>query len=202
MLIVARHGRTESNALGLLLGHADPPLDALGRVQAQAIGAAVGRVDRVISSPLVRARLTAEMAAGGAENIEIDERLIELDYGEIDQKPMAELDAGFWVQWRANIDFAPPGGESLSSLGKRVRSFFDDLSRETSPSDDVLVVTHVSPIKAVMAWTLGVGDEVGWRCFVQPAALMRIALDGSQPSLRSFNETAHLMDIEEPTAGN
>jgi broad specificity phosphatase PhoE len=197
MLVVARHGRTESNASGLLLGHADPPLDALGRAQARAVGSAVGRVDRVITSPLSRALVTAQIAVGEGMNIEVDDRLIELDYGQIDQTPIADVDSEFWERWRRDIDLAPPGGESLSSLGTRVRSFFDELASETGPTDKVLVVTHVSPIKAAMAWTLDVGDEVGWRCFVQPAALMRVGLDGSTPSLRSFNEIAHLADVVE-----
>jgi broad specificity phosphatase PhoE len=192
MLIVARHGRTESNASGLLLGRADPPLDDVGRAQARALGVVAGRADRVIASPLARARVTAEIAGSDTIDVEIDDRLVELDYGDLDQTPIADLDHQFWTRWRANIEFAPPGGESLAALGARVRGFFDELVEQTAPTEDVLIVTHVSPIKAAMAWSLGVGDEVGWRCFVQTAAIMRIGLGAGLPSLRSFNETAHL----------
>ena len=82
MLIVVRHGRTDANASGLLLGRRlDPGLDALGEQQAAALAAAVPRPARVISSPLQRTRQTA--AAFGCP-VEVDERWIELDYGALD----------------------------------------------------------------------------------------------------------------------
>ena len=60
MLYVVRHGRTAANASGLLLGHLDPDLDDLGVRQARLLAAALGPVDRVVSSPLARTRQTAE----------------------------------------------------------------------------------------------------------------------------------------------
>jgi broad specificity phosphatase PhoE len=54
------------------------------------------------------------------------------------------------------------------------------------------VVSHVSPIKAAVAWALGVGDEITWRMWVAPASITRIGCSGPAPSLRSFNELAHL----------
>jgi broad specificity phosphatase PhoE len=57
---------------------------------------------------------------------------------------------------------------------------------------DVVVVTHVSPIKAAVAWALGVGDEVAWRMWVGPASITRIGVADAVPSLRSFNEIGHL----------
>ena len=59
MLFVVRHGRTAANASGLLLGRLDPDLDELGVRQAAAAAAALGTVDRVVSSPLLRTRRTA-----------------------------------------------------------------------------------------------------------------------------------------------
>ena len=53
MLFVVRHGRTAANASGLLLGRLDPDLDELGVRQATAAAAALGSVDRVVSSPLL-----------------------------------------------------------------------------------------------------------------------------------------------------
>ena len=84
-LIVVRHGRTEANASGLLLGHADPPLDDRGRTQALALATALPPPARVVSSPLRRARQTA--GAFGT-SVEIDERWIELDYGTFDGQPV------------------------------------------------------------------------------------------------------------------
>ena len=188
MLIVVRHGRTEANARGLLLGRADPSLDAVGREQALAVARALPDTARVVSSPLARCRETA--AAFGLP-VDIDDRWIELDYGEWDGRPVSEVPAATWQAWRADPGFAPPGGESLSALGHRVSEAADDLATGAI-EDDTVVVTHVSPVKAAVAWALGAGDEVAWRTFVSQAAITRVAVGDRGPVLTSFNETGHL----------
>jgi broad specificity phosphatase PhoE len=188
VLLVVRHGRTASNARGLLLGRADPPLDPLGEAQAASLAAVAARASRVVCSPLRRARATAE-ALG--RPVTVDERWLELDYGEWDQRPVAAVGAAEWARWRADPGFAPPGGESLAALGARVRSACDDVAEEARDVD-VVVVTHVSPIKAAVGWALGVGDEVAWRLHVAPASVTRIAVRDHGPVVTSFNEVGHL----------
>lgn len=187
MLIVVRHGRTAANAQGLLLGRGDPSLDDEGRAQAAAL-AEVLRPDRVVSSPLRRARQTA--AAFGRE-VEIDERWIELDYGDMEGTPTAEVPAETWAEWRADVCYHPEGGESLLELSERVGEACEALVSDAR-TRDVVVVTHVSPVKAAVAWALGVGCEVSWRTFVGPASITRIAFGPWGPSLHTFNESAHL----------
>lgn len=189
MLIVVRHGRTEANASGLLLGrHLDPALDAMGERQATALAAALPAPARVISSPLQRTRQTA---AAFGRPVEIDERWIELDYGDLDGTPLRDVPADVWAAWRADPSLSPGGGESLVDLGVRVRAACEELAEEAARTDTV-VVTHVSPVKAALAWALGVGDEVSWRAFVAPASITRIATAGPRPSLHAFNGCAHL----------
>ncbi|MDP6492738.1 MAG: histidine phosphatase family protein [Acidimicrobiales bacterium] len=188
MLYVVRHGRTESNASGLLLGRGDPPLDELGLLQARATAEAIGPVDRIVSSPLLRARQTAEEFGS---DIELDDRWIELDYGDFDGRPVADVSPETWVAWRDDLDWAPPGGESHRQLGARVRQACDDLLDEAAIRD-IVVLTHVSPVKTAMAWALGVGDEVAWRCFVETASVTSIGTGRGGPSLRGFNDTGHL----------
>lgn len=189
MLILLRHGRTDANASGLLLGRRlDPGLDDLGRRQAATLRDVVGDAARVVCSPLRRTRETAE--ALGLP-VEVDERWVELDYGSLDGTPMRDVPAETWSAWREDVGFVPGGGESLSALGARVRSACDDLSADARDGD-VVVVTHVSPIKAAVAWALGVGDEVVWRMWCAPASVTVIATNGAAPSLRSYNGTAHL----------
>jgi broad specificity phosphatase PhoE len=185
VLVLVRHGRTPANASGLLLGRADPPLDEHGREQAAALAASVAGARRVVCSPLRRAR---ETAAALDLPVEVDERWIELDYGELDGRPIAEVPAELWQRWRADVDFAPPDGESLAALGRRVRAACEDLAAEATEAD-VVVVSHVSPIKAAVAWALGVGDELSWRLHVAPASVTRIAVRGGGAVLTSFNWT-------------
>jgi broad specificity phosphatase PhoE len=76
----------------------------------------------------------------------------------------------------------------LRALGARVALACDDLLDDASEGD-VIVVTHVSPVKAAVAWALGVGDEVAWRTFVAPGSITRIGSRQERPVLLSFNET-------------
>jgi probable phosphoglycerate mutase len=187
-LVIVRHGRTEANARGVLLGRLDVPLDDVGQFQASQLATEVGPIDRVISSPLQRAQQTA---AAFDRPIEVDDRLIELDYGEFDGLAFGDLPVDTWASWRADLSFSPPGGESLHELGRRVRTFFDELATAAG-RETVVVVTHVSPIKAAVAWTLDAPDEVTWRLYVAPASITRVEVGDRGPILRSFNEVAHL----------
>lgn len=202
MIVLVRHGRTDANARGLLLGRADPPLDDEGRRQAALLARGLGELDlvRVVSSPLTRCRQTADtlvaMLAGDAGGrapveVEIDERWIELDYGELDGLPASGIAAATRTAWREDIGWAPEGGESLAGLGERVRAACHDLVADAQERD-VVVVSHVSPIKAAVAWALGVSDTIAWRMWVAPGSISRIGCGGPAPTLRSFNEVAHL----------
>jgi broad specificity phosphatase PhoE len=184
VLFVVRHGQTQANADGLVLGRADPPLTDLGRRQAAALARALPAPAKVVSSPLRRAQ---ETAAAFSVPVGTDERWIELDYGEMDGVPAASVGEDLWARWRADPDFVPPGGESLTALGTRVREACEELSAEASERD-VIAVTHVSPVKAAVAWALAVGDEVAWRLFVEDAAVCRIRIGPSGPVLTAFNE--------------
>jgi len=166
----------------------DVQLDELGRRQAEALGRVGVLHDavRVVSSPLARARDTAS-ALG--PKVTIDERWAEIDYGIYDGMDL-EASSDLLRRWSHDIDYVPEGGESLTSMGARVREACEDLWPEAAERD-VVVVTHVSPIKAAVAWALGVGDETSWRMFVDVASLTRIGPGNSGPSLRSFNETQH-----------
>ncbi|MFT5268387.1 MAG: broad specificity phosphatase PhoE, partial [Acidimicrobiales bacterium] len=142
MLILLRHGRTKANAGGLLQGRIDLELDDLGQQQAQAAAAAIGKADRVIASPLVRAQQTA---AAFGQPVETDERFIELDYGDWEAKPVKDVPVETWNEWRSDLDFRPPNGETLNELGSRVRGALADLAAE-AVHQNIVVVSHVSPI--------------------------------------------------------
>ncbi|MFN2505560.1 MAG: histidine phosphatase family protein [Acidimicrobiales bacterium] len=184
MLIIARHGQTVANADYLISGRTDVALTDLGRLQAAAMAAALPEPARVIASPLTRARETAE-AFGRA--IEVDDRWVELDYGDLEGRPVASVGEEIWAAWQADTDYAPPGGESLAAVAARVSEACDELVADASRRN-VVVVTHVSPIKAAVAWVLSAPPQVGWRLFVEDAAVCRIAFGPRGPMLTSFNQ--------------
>jgi len=202
MIVLVRHGQTTLNAEGRLSGHLDVPLTDLGVAQAAAAARAVkamGQPTRVICSPLQRARQTASALEASAleasaleVGVEVDDRWIELDYGEYDGRPTTEVPAETWRAWRLDSAFRPPGGESLDALDARVRPACDELAASGAADELVVVVTHVSPIKAAVAWALGVGIDVSWHMYVAPASIAVIGLGPGGPSLHAFNQTAHL----------
>ena len=140
VLYLVRHGRTEANAGGRLQGRIDLPIDDVGRAQAAAITSVVSQVDRVVCSPSLRARQTAEVF--GIEP-EIDERWLEMDYGEFDGVPMRDVPSGLWQQWISDPDFRPPGGESLQEMGDRVYAACDDLLEAARHQDVVVVAKRI-----------------------------------------------------------
>ncbi|HMG45517.1 MAG TPA: histidine phosphatase family protein [Acidimicrobiales bacterium] len=196
MIWLLRHGRTEANARGLLLGRADPALDDVGRDQALRAAKALMDVGatRVITSPLQRCRETAALV-GETLGVPVvfDDRWVEMDYGELDGTPVASVPPETWAAWMADVGWTPPGGESIAALGERVRAACDELLSSAAEDDgDVVVVSHVSPIKAAVAWALGVGDEVAWRLFLAPASISTISTARGRPSLHAFNGVSHL----------
>lgn len=195
-LIILRHGRTVANASGLLLGRADPELDSRGIEQAAALGRAMnsgrfGQIAAVVSSPLMRTQMTAQ-ALG--HPVLSDERLIELDYGLWDGRPVSEVSTAEWATWRSDLAFAPPEGESLAALGVRMReACVDWSSRPLDAEGSVVLVSHVSPIKAAVAWALGVDDAVSWRTHLDTASITQVLARNGTPVLSLFNDTAHLV---------
>ena len=193
-IILVRHGRTALNAQGRMQGRLDEPLDDVGRRQAASLGAylsaELGPDDIVVSSPLQRARHTAEAIAAGREVI-VDERWIELAYGEFDGRLQSDVPATTWAQWRNDDSFAPTGGESLQEVSSRV---VDACAYWAALATDrrIVVVSHVSPIKAAIVWALGADLALSWRMRLDTAAVSRLAVAGESASLTSFNETHHL----------
>ncbi|UBH24038.1 histidine phosphatase family protein [Micrococcus porci] len=134
-LVLLRHGETDWNALDRYQGRTDVPLNALGERQAAAAAAGpVGELLRsaedlvAVSSPLIRARRTAEIVledAVGAVELAVDSRLVELGGGEWEGLDFTEIGARWPHEhhaWRTvpDLDGGPVGGEVLRAGGERV----------------------------------------------------------------------------------
>lgn len=201
-VVMLRHGRTEMNAQGRLSGHVDHAIDERGAAEAIAAAAAISRHDElstggevtVVSSPLQRCVQTAEYVteafAGVDMPVHIDDRFVELNYGEWDGRPLGDVPLETWREWQTNPEFAPPGGETLGDVTLRVGEALADWAARTE--GPLIVVSHVSPIKAGVVWALGVGDDITWRMRLDNASITRLTVAGTRGTLLSFNETAHL----------
>jgi probable phosphoglycerate mutase len=195
MLILIRHGESVANAQGLLLGRTDAELTERGMAQAAAVRQLLhAPVLALRTSPLSRARDTAALL-GLDVPVEVDDRWIEVDYGEYECQPLRDVPADVWREWRRNPDFRPAGGETLVEVDARVAAACDELFSTNevgarAREGDVVVVSHVTPIKAAVAWALGLGVELSWRLHLQTASVTRIGWGNEVPVLHGFNEVA------------
>ncbi len=191
MLVLVRHGEATANAAGVLLGRADVPLTPRGREQAAALGPRLGPVARLVSSPLRRALDTAAALALPLP-VEVDERWVEVDYGEHEGRPLGDVSAEVWLRWREDAAYRPAGGESLAEVGARVREACEELlgrpgAPARSAAADVVVVSHVSPIKAAVAWALGADDGLAWRLHLSTGSVTRIGWGADGPVVHGFS---------------
>jgi broad specificity phosphatase PhoE len=194
VLILVRHGESEANARGLLLGRTDAALTELGRAQVVAARALVrDPVADVRTSPLSRARDTAALLEL-APPVTVDERWVEVDYGEFECQPLGDIPAEVWQRWMADRHFRPEGGETLAEVDLRVGEACAELFATAGEGarrrdGDVVVVSHVTPIKAAVAWALGTTD-LYWRLHLRTASVTRIGWNREAPILHGFNEVA------------
>jgi ribonuclease H / adenosylcobalamin/alpha-ribazole phosphatase len=197
--LLLRHGQTALSVDRRFAGRGDVPLTDVGQQQAAAAAASLasrGGIDLVVTSPLQRARRTAEAVADatGAPLL-VDDDLAETDFGDWEGRTFAEVRKQWPDEmnaWMASADVAPPGGESLAAAARRALAALDRMLAEHSRKT-IVVVSHVTPIKTIICRAL----------LAPPAALFRIHLDVASLSeadwyadgpalLRSMNDTAHL----------
>jgi broad specificity phosphatase PhoE len=214
-LVLTRHGSTPRSEPEQHLGQQiDIGLSDAGRAAARAFGERLAEVafERVIASPLQRARETAELARPGAP-IETDERLTEMDYGEWEGLTYAEIEARFGearLIWEADpASLACPGGESGTDVARRVRAWLEELIEwaMARPVDDrsqadeelerrVLAVAHSTTNRVLLAVALGVPLRDYRRRFRQaPANLTVLRFSqslGSGALLLVANDVAHV----------
>jgi broad specificity phosphatase PhoE len=142
-LVYETHSRTIDNETGFATGWLPGRLSETGRGFARKLGER-RRDDGLVvvfTSDLARAVETAELAfAGSGIPVREDSRLRECNYGELNGRPVAEIDA----EKLRRIDEPYPGGESYRQVVERVESFLEDLSPECDGSR-VLVISHAAP---------------------------------------------------------
>ena len=192
MIILVRHGRTQLNAAHCLQGRVDAELDEVGENQATAVGAYLAQRDKpakIISSPLRRAQQTAHRIAThfSIDDVVTDDRWIEIDYGVYDGLPLGDVPREVWNRWRTEPEFTPKGGESFAALHQRVHAACEELAAN-DVDGDVIIVSHVSPMKSASAWALGADPAVSHRSRLDQAAICRIDVGGANPVLVTFNE--------------
>jgi probable phosphoglycerate mutase len=164
-LLIARHGETDWNRERRWQGHADPPLNDLGREQARALAEQLRAdpPDALYGSDLARARETAEIVGQRLGlDVRLDSRLREVDVGEWSGLTTAELERLHpdGLRRRRLGGTGWRHGESYEAMGERVGEALHDIAT-ANPERRVLVVTHGGPMCSV--WLAGGGELAAWR---------------------------------------
>lgn len=194
--VLVRHGVTEHTERKVFSGSGgtDPQLTDTGRDQAKRAGEwirAVGGVDAVVASPLRRTRETAGIIAGalGLE-VDIEAGIAEVAFGDWEGFTFAEI-MDQWPddlkRWLDSTAIAPPQGEAIDAVRERVLETRDRLMDQHA-GKTVVVVSHVTPIKLLVADALGAPITSIFRMELAPASVTTIQWwpDGAT-SLRNFS---------------
>ena len=198
--LLLRHGQTPMSVQKRYAGLSDVPLTEVGVQQAAAAGKrlASARLTAIVTSPLARAVRTAEeVAAATGAPVEADEGFRETDFGAWDGLTFAEVRERWPAEltaWLADPAVAPPGGESFADVSTRVEGA---LRRVLAGHQGrtVLIVSHVTPIKTLVAAALLAPPPALYRMHLDVAALCQVDWYADGPAvLRSFNDTGHLSD--------
>ncbi|KAA1185452.1 histidine phosphatase family protein [Rhizobium tropici] len=173
------HGATQANRAGCFPD--DEPLEVKAAQQAQSLSLGLGAIDRVWTSPALRARQTASVL--GLDAIP-DVALRECDYGDWRGQSLAELhekDAESLTLWMADTSVAPHGGESLVAVMRRVGEW---MGNHIDDAGHTVVVTHASVIRAAVQHVLQAPAAAFWAVDVEPFGIVEMTSDGRRWQLR------------------
>lgn len=193
-IVFIRHAESQANLDGVWNGRTDGPLSEAGEATLEPLGRRLStwEFDAVISSPLSRARLTAEAFA---DEIHLDEDFIEIDLGRWEGMTVSDVqeEHGEELQEAIKTRTTPMGGtgESLQQAGERAIGAVDRLFDQMGDDEKVAVVTHGGFMQAVLHRHLaGEGRRV--HSFTANTGITRIVQQFGRPRLATFNDTGHL----------
>ena len=178
-------------------------LSERGRLQVRTLAQRLAgyKFSAVYASDLSRAIESAQAIVEGSEaSLNTDSDLREFSYGEWEGLTLKEAETRDPMDFAQRIGlgnnaFAAPGGEDTAELLDRVRRFYTKTVERHSDADDLLIVAHGGPIRALLVCLLGLTDDHFWRFRVDCAGLSVV---NSQPNghvLELWNDTSHLTSI-------
>jgi len=198
-LFLVRHGETADNLQMRYIGIRDEPLTDRGMLQARQVASALSQIPirAVWTSPLRRAIDTAaQIQKAGRVELRSDTRLAEGSFGRWEGMSRAEVlnlgeeDAHLLARWETDPSCAPPEGESIEKIQTRMISLVQEIERQF-PESSVVLVSHVGPIKALLAASMAIPLQATRRLFIDPCTISVVDW-GPTPLLRLFNSHAHL----------
>ena len=199
-LFLVRHGETLLNRERRYIGLRDDALTDVGTVQAQQLADALAPfpLTAIYSSPLQRAYQTAlPIAARHGLDIQLLDALCEGNFGlwegltREEVKSRSQHDAELQRTWVYDPTLAPPEGESLEAMQKRVVAAIPALL-QMHPDQAILLVTHTGPAKVLLCTALGAPITSFTHLFLDPATISVVDWQEPFPIVHLMNSHAHL----------
>ena len=177
MVVLIRHGETEWSRDKRHTSRTDLPLTDAGREQARRL--ALGPFALVLVSPRRRARETADLAG---LDYELDEHLVEWDYGEYEGRTTADIreERPGWEIWRDGC----PGGEPIGDVAARVDRVIERIVRSDG---DVAIVAHGHLLRILGARWIGAPPELGGALKLDTAAVCTLGYERERRVIVSWN---------------
>lgn len=200
-LIIVRHGEAAGNHERYFQGHADGAISERGKLQLEALAARFEHIDfdAIYSSPLARARETAEACNRFRKlPIILDDRLMEINGGVFEGVRWADLPAKFPEQaklWDAQPHlFHPENGEAMTEVRERISAAVKDIAA-ANEGKTVVITSHGCTIRNLICWAKNWGierlNDVAWW---DNTAMGIIEITDGSPALLSENDNEHIAD--------
>jgi len=187
-IVLVRHGETEWSASGKHTGVSDVPLIEAGRRVAGALrDRLAGReFALVLSSPRERARVTAGLAGFDELELELDNDLVEVDYGDYEGLTTPEIRAERpgWSIW----EHGAPGGETVEDAGRRADRVIE---RALAADGDVLVFAHGHLLRILAARWVGEGAAFGGKLLLSTGSVSELDFERERRAIALWNDTSH-----------
>ncbi|HYB97626.1 MAG TPA: histidine phosphatase family protein [Candidatus Limnocylindrales bacterium] len=199
ILFFLRHGETEWNRQRRIMGDMDIPLSPRGREQCHATARLLDGfgIERIRSSPLLRARQTAEIVAQALHvPIEFDESLVEVRFGEWQGKTYDEVraDARFVSFASDPVAHATPGGETIADVQARGLACAGSIAA----GERVLLVSHGDIIRAVLCHYMSIPLSEFRRIRIDNCGLAAVSVTGDVAVAQFVNLLSDVTRVLEP----
>lgn len=196
-ILLVRHGATKLHKGDRFWGRTDIALSNTGIKQSGLLRERLSgeKINAIYSSPLSRARSTAEIIASG-HNVDVIpcEELCECNFGYIEGLTFREIKRQHPALAQELIDRKAvtfPGGETIEQLNRRVQAFLKRLGKR-KPEETVLVVSHGGPIRLMICSLLGLGLKHWTQIRIDMASLSIVDTYPESNILSLLNDTSHL----------
>ncbi len=198
-LLLIRHGETDWNSQGRMQGRIDLPLNVRGIEQAERLAARLveeEQIDVLYTSPLIRARVTAEIIAERfALNPIPDIRLVERSVGKLEGLTLRDFELSYpdlYQLWRNGKDSINlPDEETREECVERIQSFLSMLRRQHIGAR-VALVTHGGTLSLMLGASIGLDLAKRFPFHFDNASLSKLDMKNVRPRIDLLNDTCHL----------